>query len=206
VEIKKVAVIGAGTMGNGIAQISASAGLDVSFVSRSEASVEKGLNTIKASLARFVRSEKLTQAQSDQVLARIKPTTNLKEACRDAQIVIEAVYELMDLKKELFKQLDEYAPPEAVLASNTSQHSITAIAAATKRPEKVIGTHFFNPPVLMRLVEVVRGLKTSDETLQVTLDYCNKIGKETVVCKKDVQGFITTRVLMAMRLECIRLL
>ncbi|MBI2861537.1 MAG: 3-hydroxyacyl-CoA dehydrogenase family protein [Chloroflexi bacterium] len=204
-QFSTVAVIGAGTMGNGVAQVSAMAGLQVHLHSRSEASVQRGLGTIQNSLARLVRSNRVTQDDADAAFGRIKPFVDLQEACRGVEIVIENTYEQLDLKKGVFQQLDTLCPPNVILGTNTSQFSITSIAAAAQRPERVIGTHFLNPPVMMRLVELIRGLLTSDETLQATLDYCHQIGKETVVCRKDSAGFITTRAINSLRLEAFRM-
>ena len=204
-EIKSVAVIGAGTMGNGIAQSCAMAGLAVGLVDTQEQFLQRGLDNVKSSLARFVRSQKMTQEASDTVLARIRPNTSLKDAVADVDIVIEVVPELIELKQKVFQQIAEAAKPGTVLATNTSQLSITAIASAVSRPQDVIGTHFFNPAVLMRLVEIVCGLKTSERTLGIALELTRRLGKEAAVCKRDTVGFITTRAAMALRLECIRM-
>ncbi len=204
-ELKSVAVIGAGTMGNGIAQSCAMAGLNVAMVDTEQQFVQRGMDTIKGSLARFVKSQKMTQEASDQVLARIKPGTSIKDAVGDVDIVIEVVPEKIELKQSVFKQIAEAAKPDTVLATNTSQLSITAIASAVPHPENVIGTHFFNPAVLMKLVEIICGLKTSERTLNVALELTKKLGKEAAVCKRDTVGFITTRAAMALRLECIRM-
>ena len=204
-EIRSVAVIGAGTMGNGIAQSCAMAGLAVGLTDTEESFLQRGLDNVKSSLARFVRSQKLTQEAADAAFARIRPTTTLRDAVVDADIVIEVVPELTELKHSVFRQVAEATKPGTVLATNTSQLSISAIAAAVSRPEDVIGTHFFNPPVLMRLVEIVRGIRTSDRTLEVALELTRKLGKEAAVCKRDTVGFITTRAGMALRLECIRI-
>jgi 3-hydroxybutyryl-CoA dehydrogenase len=204
-EFQRIAVIGAGTMGNGIAQIAAMNGIEVGLRDVNDAAIQRGLDTIRTSLSRFIKAQKLSQAEADAAFARIHPTTDLAAAVRGAQVVIEAVPELLDLKREVFQQLDALAAPEVVLATNTSQLSITSIAAATKRPDKVIGMHFFNPPVIMRLVEIIRGLETSDATLEVIQQLSAKLGKETVVCKKDTVGFITSRAISALRMECIRI-
>jgi len=205
-EFTKIAVMGAGTMGHGLAQLAAMNGLQVGLRDVEDRFLQRGLENAKISLGRFVKAQKLTPEQADAALARIHPTTDMAQACEGAQVVIEAVPELLDLKKEVFKQLDEICPPEVVLATNTSQLSITAIASATKRPQKVIGMHFFNPPVMMNLVEIVRGMETSDETLQVILELAKKLNRETVVCKKDTLGFITSRLTLIQRMEAIRIL
>lgn len=204
-ELKAVAVIGSGTMGNGIAQSCAMAGLTVALVDTQEAFLQRGMDTIKTSLARFVKSQKLTQEAADAVLARIRPVTAIKDAVGDVDIVIEAVPELIDLKQKVFREIAETAKPGTVLATNTSQLSITAIASAVPQPENVIGTHFFNPAVLMKLVEIICGLKTSERTLGIALELTRLLGKEAAVCKRDTVGFITTRAAVALRLECIRM-
>ncbi len=205
-EIQSIAVIGAGTMGNGIAQVSAMSGLDVTLVDTQDSFIQRGMDNVKTSLARFVKAQKLTQAQADAAVARIRTSTSLSDAVKDADIIVEVVPEKIDLKQAVFQQIARAAKPDAVLATNTSQLSITAIASAIDRPQDVIGTHFFNPPVMMKLVEVVRGLQTSDRALGVALALAKKLGKEAAVCKRDTVGFITTRAAAALRLECLRML
>jgi len=204
-EVRSVAVVGAGTMGNGIAQACSMAGLEVAMVDMQESFLQRGLDNVKTSLARFVKSQKLTQEQADAVVKRIRTTTSLADAVKDADIVIEVVPEKLDLKQSVFREIAQHAKADAVLCTNTSQLSITAIASAIDRPQDVIGTHFFNPPVMMKLVEVVRGLKTSDRALEVALELAKKLGKEAAVCKRDTVGFITTRAIAALRLECVRM-
>lgn len=204
-DIKTVAVIGAGTMGNGIAQSCAMASLAVRLVDTEESVLKRGVDNVNKSLARFVRSGKMTQNAADAALERIRPTISLRDAVQDADIVIEVVPELIELKQKVFREVAEATKPGTVLATNTSQLSITAIASVVDRPEDVIGTHFFNPAVLMRLVEVVRGLRTSERSLEVALDLTRRLGKEAAVCKRDTVGFITTRAAMALRLECMRM-
>lgn len=204
-EIRNIAVVGAGIMGNGIAQVAAQAGFNVVVRDVEDRFLRKALDNINASLERMVNSGRLEQTEANATLSRISLTTDLREACKDADVVVEAVPENLDLKKSVFKELDSICPEHTILASNTSQFSITAIAAATKRPEKVIGMHWFNPPVIMRLIEIVRGLETSDETLEIVQALANRFGKETVVCR-DVQGFIVTRAALALRNECYRML
>jgi 3-hydroxybutyryl-CoA dehydrogenase len=193
-------------MGNGIAQACSMAGLDVTLVDTQDSFIQRGVENVKSSLARFVKSQKLTQEQADAVVKRIRTTTSLKDAVSNVDIVIEVVPEKMELKQSVFKDIAASAKPGTVLATNTSQLSITAIASAIDRPQDVIGMHFFNPPVMMRLVEVVRGLKTSDEALETVLGLTKKLGKEAAVCKRDTVGFITTRAAAALRLECYRML
>jgi 3-hydroxybutyryl-CoA dehydrogenase len=204
-ELRKIAVIGAGTMGHGIAQSCAMADLTVTMVDVEERFIERGMGNIRTSLSRFVKSGKLTQEGSDAVLGRLATTTDLEAAASGADLVIESVPEVLDLKQDVFKRLGKGTRPGTVLATNTSQFSITTIAGSCDRPEDVIATHFFNPPVLMKLVEIIRGEKTSDRTLEVALDLVKKLGKEAAVCKRDTVGFITSRAAAALRLECVRI-
>jgi len=204
-EIKKVAVIGSGTMGHGIAQVSAQSGFAVSLNDISKDFLEKAKSKISSSLDRVVKKGKLTEKDKDTVLARIDFNDNLESAVKGADLVVEAIPELLDLKKETFKRLNQLCSPQAILASNTSQYSITEIAATVSDPSRVIGMHWFNPPVMMRLIEVVRGLQTADAVVDAIKSFAAKVGKDVVVCK-DSQGFISTRVLVALRLECYRLL
>ena len=196
-EVKKVCVLGAGLMGHGIAQVCAqTAKFDVTMRDIEQRFVESGMKMINNSLQRFVKKGTMTEAESQEVLNRIHPSLNLQEAVQDVDLVIEAVTENPPLKKSVLAEADKYAPPHAIIASNTSSISITEIGAATKRPEKVCGMHFFNPPQLMRLVEIVRGLKTSAETVEVIREVAAKLGKEPVVVKKDTPGFIVNRILI----------
>lgn len=192
-DIKKVAVIGAGIMGTGIAQVCAQAGYEVGLRDIEDEFVERSISTMKSSLGKLVQKGKISQGDADAIISRIKGTTDLKEAAGDADLVIEAVVENMDVKKQVFKELDEICPERTIFASNTSSLSITEMAAATKRPEKVVGMHFFNPVPVMRLVEIVRGLTTSDETVEVARAFAEKLGKTPVVCK-DSPGFIANRI------------
>jgi 3-hydroxybutyryl-CoA dehydrogenase len=193
-EIKTIAVVGSGIMGNGIAQVAAMASYQVSIQDIAQSALDKALETIRLSLSRFVNKGKLDEQGAKDVLNRIQPTEDLRSVVSEADYVIEAVTEDLDLKLQVFEQIDRLAPQHAVIASNTSQYSITELASATNRPKQVIGTHFFNPPVIMRLIEVVRGLETSEETLQTTLEMARRMVKEVVVCK-DSQGFITSRLI-----------
>jgi len=151
---------------------------------------------IRESLQRFVKKGQMNETQMNEILSRIHPTLDLKGAVSDADLIIEAVPENVELKKAMFREVDTYAPANAVIASNTSSVSITEIASATKRSEKVCGMHFFNPPQLMKLIEVIRGAKTSDETIQTVLNVAHKMEKETVLVKKDCPGFIVNRILI----------
>ena len=196
-EVKRVCVLGAGLMGHGIAQVCAQTGkFDVTMRDIEQRFVDNGMRMIKDSLQRFVKKGTLTERESEEVLNRIHPTLDLRQAVQNVDLVIEAVTENPPLKKSVLAEADKYAPPHAVIASNTSSISITEIGAATTRAEKVCGMHFFNPPQLMRLVEIVHGLKTSDETVQVVKEVSRKLGKEFVVVKKDTPGFIVNRILV----------
>ena len=196
-EIKKIAVLGAGLMGHGIAQVAAQTGkYEVNMRDIEQRFIDGGMNMIRESLQRFVKKGQLTDEDMNAVLARIHPTLDLEQAVCDADLVIEAVPEIVDLKKTMFREADSCAPAQAILASNTSSVSITEIASATKRPEKVCGMHFFNPPQLMKLIEVIKGTKTSDETIQTVLEVAHRMEKETVLVKKDCPGFIVNRILV----------
>lgn len=200
-----VAVIGAGLMGSGIAQVSAHAGYDVWLRDVSPEAVQRGLAGIAQSLDRFVAKDKISREDADAALGRITGTTSLEEAVSGADIVVEAIFENLDIKTELFAELDKYAPADAVLATNTSAIPITRIAAATSRPEAVVGTHFFSPVPMMKLCELVRGYKTSDETLQRARDFAQGIGKTCIVVNRDVAGFVTTRLISAIAMEAVKL-
>ena len=199
--MKRVAVVGAGTMGNGIAQTFASKGAEVALVDVNGEALEKGVAAITKSLARFVKKEKLSQAGADEILGRIQPSTSLADA-GDAPLVVEAIVERADIKKAVFSELDELMPEGSILSSNTSSISITEIAAATKRPDKVIGMHFMNPVPLMSLVEVIRGQETSDETTRTVMECSESIGKVPVEAN-DYPGFVSNRVLMPMINEAV---
>jgi len=203
-EIKKIGVIGAGAMGNGIAQIAAQIGCEVVIRDIKDEFVERGMNNIDRFLSKSVEKGKLDAKEKDTILGRIKGTTDMSQI-KDMDFVIEVVIEDLELKKDVFKELDEMCRPEVVLASNTSSMSITEIAAVTKRPDKVCGMHFFNPVPLMRLVEVIRGYATSDETVKVTTDLAKKMGKTTVEVKKDSPGFIVNRIMIPHMLEAIKI-
>lgn len=193
-DIKKIAVIGAGAMGNGIAQVGILAGYTVAMRDIEQRFVDKGVDTIKGSLAKFVNKGKISQDQSDQALSRLIPIVDIGSAVKDADLIIEAAPEDLDLKKKIFTELDSLAPPEAILASNTSTMSITQIASATKREKQVVGMHFFNPAVLLKLVEVIYGNNSSTEAVQATYEVAQKMGKIPVIVKKDSPGFIYNRV------------
>ena len=192
---QKVAVIGAGEMGHGIAELLALHGYTVSMRDIKQEYLDRGMERLRWSLDKLVEKAQVTRPQADEALARIHTTLDVAEACRDADFVIEAVFEDVELKKKVFHELDGVAPDKTVLASNTSAIPITNMALATRRPTKVVGMHFFNPPMLMPLIEVIRAEKTSDATLQAAVDLSKSLGKTAIVVRKDVPGFITTRVL-----------
>ena len=192
-EIKKIAVLGAGAMGHGIAQVAAMAGFEVNLRDIKEEFLVGGMERIKWSLGKFAQKGRITEDDATKSAERIRTFVSLKEAVEDVDYVIEAVPEILKLKQQIFKEIDEYSPEHTILATNTSALVISEIAEATKHPDKVIGMHFFNPAQLMRLVEVVNGEKTSEETTNVTVELSKKFGKEAVVCKKDVPGFIANR-------------
>ena len=199
-EMKKTTVIGAGTMGAQIAEVlSRMGGYEVMMVDINDDLVRKGLQSIDQRLDRFFVSKgKLTPEEKKNILNRIKGTTSLEEASKGTDLVIEAAVEKMALKKDIFKKLDESAPAHTILASNTSYLNISEMASATKRPEKVVGIHFFNPVAVMQLVEVVRGGRTSNETIEVACDLAKKLGKEPVVCRDISYGFLANRAYRAM--------
>ncbi|MDX1530179.1 MAG: 3-hydroxybutyryl-CoA dehydrogenase [Rhodothermales bacterium] len=201
-DIQHIAVVGAGTMGNGIAHVFALAGHDVTLIDLDQERLDRGLATIEKNLARQVKKDKITEEDQVETLARIACAVDLQKGVRDADLVVEAATENPTVKAEIFRQLDAATKPEAVLATNTSSISITQIAAETERPEQVIGMHFFNPVPVMKLVEVVRGLETSDETFQAVYDLSEKLGK-TPVEVNDYAGFVSNRILMPMINEAV---
>ncbi|MFC1987713.1 3-hydroxyacyl-CoA dehydrogenase family protein [Chloroflexota bacterium] len=204
-EIKKVGVVGmTGTMGTGIAQVCAQSGYQVVGFSRSEERLQKGLASITSFLTRSVEKEKITQQDKDSTLGRIKTTTNMQDF-NDCGLVIEAIVEDMDAKKKLFAELDKICPKDAILATNTSSLSVIEIAKATTKPDKVLGLHFFNPVPLMKLMEVVKTLATSDETIQTGKSFGESLGKTTIIAP-DTPGFIVNRLQYPFRLTAIELL
>jgi len=196
-----IGVIGAGTMGNGIAQTAAGAGFDVVMCDVNEDVVERGLANIGKSLDRFVKKETMTEAQKTEILSRITTTTVLGDT-ENCSLVVEAASENFEVKKQIFEKLDQITGSDTILSSNTSSISITKIGATTKRPDKVIGMHFFNPVPLMKLVEVIRGIATSDETYAKVKELSEKLGKVPVECN-DYPGFVSNRVLMPMINEAV---
>ncbi|RLB03780.1 MAG: 3-hydroxyacyl-CoA dehydrogenase, partial [Deltaproteobacteria bacterium] len=202
-DIKVIGVIGAGIMGSGIAQVAATSGCQVVVSDVSEEINARARETVAKSLTRLSEKGRLSESPGN-ILERISWHTEL-ESFQDVDYLIEAVPEQMKIKQEVFRNLDSICPGHTIFASNTSQFSITALAASTKRPDRFIGTHWFNPPVIMKLIEVVRGLETSDETLSTTLSLCEMFGKETVVCQKDSPGFITSRMISLWITEALRI-
>ena len=193
----KAAVIGAGTMGNGIAQVFAVHGHQVTLVDAVQDGLDRGMATVRKSLDRFVAKEKMSAEDADAVYARITPSTDLASGVADADIVVEAVFENEEVKKEVFCELDKHAPQGCILATNTSSISITAIATATARPESVVGMHFMNPVPLMKLVELIKGEQSSDEVVARTKAIAEGLGK-TVGVAEDYAGFVANRILMPM--------
>ena len=196
--VKNITVLGSGVMGHGIAQVSATAGYNVVLRDIKQEFLDKAMEKIKWSLDKLVSKEKISKEEGDSIFSRITPIVDLNEAVKNAELVIEVVPEIMDLKKSVYAELDKAANPEVVFASNTSTLPITEIANTTSRPEKFIGIHFFNPPQLMKLVEVIPGEKTSQEITDLTLEYVKSVNKQAVVCRKDVPGFIINRLFIPM--------
>ncbi len=203
--MKNVAVIGAGTMGNGIAHTFAQSGFKVQLIDISEASLKRGINTITKNLDRMVAKEKITEAQKEETLGNITTYTRINEGVEYASLVVEAATENIDLKLNIFKQLDEACPDDTILATNTSSISITQIGAATSRPDMVIGMHFMNPVPIMKLVEIIRGYNTSDEVTNLIMDMSKALGKVPVEVN-DYPGFVANRILMPMLNESIETL
>jgi len=204
-ENPRIAVIGAGLMGSGIAQVAAQAGYEVALRDVDQAALTRGLDGIRASQNRMVAKGKLSEQDAADALARISTTTDLAEAASGARLVVEAVFESIDVKREVFVQLDQVCADDTVLATNTSAIPITSIAAVTRRPESVVGTHFFSPVPMMRLCELVRGFKTTDATLAAARTFAESIGKTCIVVNRDVAGFVTTRLIVALSVEAARL-
>lgn len=201
---KRVAVIGAGLMGSGIAQVAAQAGWDVVLRDVSDEALRRGVDAIEESTGRFVEKGRLSAGDREASLARITATTDL-DAAADADLVVEAIFEQVEAKQAIFRDLDRICRDGVVLATNTSAIPITTIASATQRPGDVVGTHFFSPVQLMALCELVRGLHTSDETLATARSFAESVGKTCVVVNRDVAGFVTTRLISALVMEAVRL-
>ena len=192
-EIKNITVLGSGIMGHGIAQVSAMAGYNIVLRDIEQQFLDKAMGKIKWSLDKLVSKEKISEKQRDEIFSRIKPIVDLNDAVHDSDLVIEAVPEIMDLKKKVYAELDKVANERVIFASNTSTLPITEIADTISRPEKFIGIHFFNPPQLMKLVEVIPGQKTSDDVTNLTINFVKSVNKTPVTCRKDVPGFIINR-------------
>ncbi|HVN95545.1 MAG TPA: 3-hydroxyacyl-CoA dehydrogenase NAD-binding domain-containing protein [Syntrophorhabdaceae bacterium] len=203
-EIKTIGVLGAGVMGNGIAQVAAQAGYKVILRDIEDRFVQGGIKNIDKFLSKTVEKGKMTADDKNAIMGRISGTTKMEDL-KAVDFVIEVVIEVMDVKKKVFAELDEVTRPEVILSSNTSSMSLTEIATATKRPDKVVGMHFFNPVPLMKLVEVIRGMRTSDETVATTLELTKKVGKEPVEVKVDVPGFLVNRLMICSSIEAIKL-
>lgn len=204
-EVKKIAVIGAGLMGSGIAQVAAQSGFEVNMMDVETRFLDKGISTIEKNLKRLTEKGKMEASKAESVRARIKATLSLAEAVGDVDVVIEAVIENMELKKSLYTEMDALAKKETIFATNTSGLSITAMAAMTTRQEQFIGMHFFNPVPVMKLVEVIRGYATSDETVAVIKDLSNKMGK-TAIEVLEAPGFVVNRILVPMITEAVYVL
>ena len=196
--LKNITVLGSGIMGHGIAQVSATAGYNVVLRDIEQGFLDKAMEKIKWSLDKLVTKEKISQQEANSIYSRITPIVNLADAVKDAQLVIEVVPEIMELKKKVYAELDAVAGKDVIFASNTSTLPITEIANTTSRPEKFIGIHFFNPPQLMKLVEVIPGEKTSHEIVDMTQEYVKSVKKESVLCRRDVPGFIINRLFIPM--------
>jgi 3-hydroxybutyryl-CoA dehydrogenase len=203
-DIKRIGVVGAGAMGSGIAQVAAQSGCTVVMQDVTDDFVKKGMDSIGKFLAKGIERGKVTEEQKDEVLSKIRGTTRIEDLA-DVDFVIEAVFEDLKVKRDVFERLEGLVAPEIILCTNTSSISITEIAAATKRPEKVAGMHFFNPAQLMRLVEVIRGYHSSDETIETVIDLAKRMGKEPVEVKKDSPGFVVNRILMPHFIEAIKI-
>ncbi len=197
-KLKNITVLGSGIMGHGIAQVSATAGYNVVLRDIEQGFLDKAMEKIKWSLDKLVTKGKISQQEANSIYSRITPIVNLADAVKDAQLVIEVVPEIMELKKKVYAELDAVAGKDVIFASNTSTLPITEIANTTSRPEKFIGIHFFNPPQLMKLVEVIPGEKTSQEIVDLTQEYVKSVKKESVLCRRDVPGFIINRLFIPM--------
>jgi 3-hydroxybutyryl-CoA dehydrogenase len=203
--IENVVLVGGGVMGNGIAQVVAEAGLNVTLVDISDEALEGARRRIGRSLDKRVARAALSADEAEAVRGRIAMTTDLDGAAATADHAIETVVEDLAVKEDVLRRLDAACRDDVIVASNTSQFSISRLAAATGRPDRVIGSHWFNPPVAMNLIEVIRGVETSDATLAATLDLARRYGKETIVCNKDAQGFITSRLIVMLMVEAARI-
>ena len=200
--MKNIAVIGAGTMGNGIAHVFAQTNYKVNLIDISQASLDKGMANINKNLDRLIAKEKITQSDKEATLKNLSTHTSIEKGVKSVDLVVEAATENVDLKLKIFEQLDSYAPAGCILASNTSSISITKIASATKRPDKVIGMHFMNPVPIMKLIEIIRGYSTSEETMSIIVELSKSLGKIPVEAN-DYPGFVANRILVPMLNEAI---
>jgi 3-hydroxybutyryl-CoA dehydrogenase len=200
----RLAVIGSGLMGSGIAQVSAQAGWQVTMRDIDETSLDRGIAAIRDSLERFASKGRIAQDDVEAILGRITPTTDL-DAAADADIVVEAIFERLEAKQEVFRKLDKICKAGAILGTNTSAIPITQIAAVTERPESVVGIHFFSPVPMMKLVELIRGYRTSDDTLEIARNFAEEVGKTCVEVKRDVAGFVSNRLFSALVVEAVKL-
>jgi 3-hydroxybutyryl-CoA dehydrogenase len=200
-EIKNVSVVGAGTMGNGIAQVFAHSGFDVNLIDVNDELLERGVGAVSKSLDRMIKKEKITADQKDEILGHISTTTDTGSVSK-SQLIVEAIFEDAEIKKQLWKELSIAAPDGAIMASNTSSISITELAAEVDAPNRFIGMHFMNPVPMMKLVEIIRGLETDDDTMKTVVDTCVKLGKVPVEVN-DYPGFISNRILMPMINEAV---
>ena len=203
--MKNISVIGSGTMGNGIAHVFAQSGFQVNLIDINSSALERALKTIEKNLDRLIAKERITEDQKNETLGRIQTGTSVVEGVKDADLVVEAATENLDLKAKIFQEMDANAPEKAILSTNTSSISITKLASFTKRPEKVIGMHFMNPVPIMKLVEVIRGFKTTNEVTNTVLEMSKKLGKIPVEVN-DYPGFVANRILMPMINEAIETL
>ncbi len=201
-KFEKIAILGAGTMGSGIAHVIAQSGYQVIIRDIKQEFLDKGLKTIRKNLERGLKKGRITEEEIETIMGRIKTTESLEEAVKDADLVIEAIPEKLELKLETFKKLDKLTKPDTILASNTSSISITKLAAETSKPDKVLGLHFFNPAPVMKLVEVIRGEKTSDDTMNTAIEFAKSLGK-TPVRVKEFPGFIVNKILITAINEAI---
>ena len=194
--VNRIAVLGAGLMGHGIAQVSAQAKFKVTVRDVKQEFLDKGLGMIRYSLQKFTQKKVISEQSMNETLGRIHPTLDMREAVEEADLIIEAVPENVELKKKMYREVEKFAREDALIGSNTSSISITELASATRRPEQFCGMHFFNPPQLMQLIEIIRGVKTSDETINTIVEVTRRMGKEPIVVNKDAPGFVVTRVLI----------
>jgi 3-hydroxybutyryl-CoA dehydrogenase len=205
-KISRIAVVGGGgTMGSGIVQVAAAAGFAVTMVEQEEAGLERGMERIRRSLSRMVNSNRLTEREAEDTIGRIALTADFEAGLGSADFVFESVIENEEAKHDVLRRADAVCRPSTILASNTSQFAITGLGRRTGRPDRVIGTHWFNPPPIMRLIEVVVGDDTSQQTVAATLALAQQLGKETIVCRRDSQGFVTSRLSLALNLEAARI-